>query len=82
MKTIKTTMSSKGQIVIPRICRNQLGLHTGMELTINIRSRGVIELKPIKRDIQDFFSLGKDANTNKCNIDELIAEAVIDNDRN
>ncbi len=81
MKTNKTIMSSKGQIVIPKIYRNQLGLHTGMELTVNIRNKEIIELKPVARNIQNFFALGKDASANKCEIDELISEAVIDNDR-
>lgn len=79
----KAILSSKGQVVIPKNMRNQLGLHSGSEFAISVKKRGVIELKPIARNIKDFFGKGKSASRleSTYDIDELIMQAVIENDK-
>lgn len=77
----KAILSSKGQVVIPKNMRNQLGLHSGSEFAISVKKRGVIELKPIARNIKDFFGQGKFALESTYDIDELIMQAVIENDK-
>ncbi len=80
----KAILSSKGQVVIPKNMRNQLGLHSGSEFAISVKKRGVIELKPIARNIKDFFGKGESCaslNSTPPDIDELITQAVIENDK-
>lgn len=79
----KAILSSKGQVVIPKNMRNQLGLHSGSEFAISVKKRGVIELKPIARNIKDFFGKGKSCASSEGahDIDELITQAVIENDK-
>lgn len=78
----KAILSSKGQVVIPKALRNSLGIHSGTEISINIRNN-IIELTPIKTDLKSFFGQGKRSLQNKDinSVDELIAKAVIENDR-
>lgn len=79
----KAILSSKGQVVIPKNMRNQLGLHSGSEFAISVKKRGVIELKPIARNIKDFFGKGKSCSglESTHDIDDLITQAVIENDK-
>ena len=82
----KAILSSKGQVVIPKAMRDKLGLHSGIELTIGVKKEsGIIELKPVRRKLQDFFGMGKLNKQAKANkkedVDELIAKAVTENDR-
>ena len=80
--TAKAVLSSKGQVVIPKKMREKLGLHSGYEFAIGINSQSTIELKPIKRNLKDFFSIGKKLNVKKIteDVDELISQAIIEND--
>jgi AbrB family looped-hinge helix DNA binding protein len=55
----KSTLSSRGRLVIPVEIRKALGLQTGSELSIATRVDGVIELRPLRRRIEDLFSLCK-----------------------
>ena len=76
-------LSSKGQVVIPKALREQLGIHTGNTLIFKVRSNGVLEIKAIKRSIEMFF--GRCKQTKKATaplsiqeMDEAIMQAVSD----
>ena len=81
----KAILSSKGQVVIPKYLREKLGLHSGSEFTIGIRKKGIIELNPVRKNLKSFFGMCKQTATGKEvvseNIDDLIAKAVLENDR-
>jgi AbrB family looped-hinge helix DNA binding protein len=83
----KTTVSSKGQIVIPSALRDFLGIHEGSELTIKIRDDGVCELEPTKRDIEMFFGRCKSKKATRAesfsveDMDNLILKVAKLNDR-
>jgi AbrB family looped-hinge helix DNA binding protein len=49
-----TTMSSKGQIVIPEAIREQLGLQTGTQFVV-LGDRDVVVLKPINMPSMEEF---------------------------
>ena len=76
----KTTVSSKGQIVIPKYIRELLGLHYGSELMLNLRKDNVLEIYPKVRNIEDFFGRGRQINKQNTmtiqDIDDTIAEAA------
>ena len=50
--TATATVSSKGQITIPRKVRNILGVHEGDLLVFQTKPRGVIELKPARSSVR------------------------------
>ncbi len=53
----KVVLSSKGQLVIPKAIRASAHLHDGEELLLRVREDDVIELSPIRKTIEDLFSL-------------------------
>lgn len=81
---VKAILSSKGQLIIPKLIRNKLGLHCGSELIIELKNHGSLEIYPIKKDIDKFFGKGKKKRKVMSieEIDDAIGEAVIKNDRN
>ena len=46
--TSTATLTSKGQITIPRKVREELGVHQGDLLVFQTRPRGIVELKPAR----------------------------------
>jgi AbrB family looped-hinge helix DNA binding protein len=79
----KAIMSSKGQVVVPRVLREALGLHAGSELIFAMHRDGVLEVKPLKRSIEMFFGRCKQAGEKPLSIEDMdkaIGQAVSDND--
>ncbi len=80
----KASVSSKGQIVIPKVLREQLGIHAGHELLFNVRiGDKVIELKTLDRSIDMFFGRckrGKGKPMSVKEMDDAIMSAVSEND--
>lgn len=85
--SVKAIISSKGQLVIPKILRQSLGLHSGIEVFLTLREKGILELSPVKRSIHHFFGRCKNANyvheqDQKMSEDDLcIMQAVLQNDK-
>ena len=81
----KTILSSKGQLIIPKFLRSKLGLHLGSEIMIELKQNDTLELRPMRKDIKNFFGLGKNKTKTKImsieDMDEAICKAVTDNDR-
>lgn len=77
----KTVMSAKGQVVIPKLVRESMGLHYGSEMIIHVRADSVLEFKPVKKSLSAFFGMGakKHFRGAPVDVDEAIAEAVSDN---
>lgn len=79
----KAIVSSKGQVVIPKMLRKKLGIHAGNELLFKARADGIIEIKPVKRTIKMFFGRCKKNNEAAMSIeemDEAISQAVSESD--
>ena len=75
----KAIVSSKGQVVIPKFIRKRVGIHAGNELLFNIRSDGIIEIKPVSRSIEMFFGRckrDKELPMSLQEIDRAISKAV------
>ena len=75
----KAIVSSRGQVVIPKDIREQLGIHLGHELYFKIRIDGVIEVKPVGRSIDMFFGRCKRTAEKSMSIkemDDAIMQAV------
>ena len=56
---VRITVSSKGQVIIPKNIRNKLGLHLGSELSLHLRKDKVLELQSVQRNLKDFFGKGR-----------------------
>lgn len=78
----KTVVSSRGQVVIPKLIRETMGLHIGTQLFLSVRPDHVLELTPVHRDIREFFGKGsgrvKGKKMSLEDIDAAIAEAVLE----
>jgi AbrB family looped-hinge helix DNA binding protein len=80
----KAIVSAKGQIVIPKIMREMMGLHYGSELIINLRQDDVIEIKQVKKELSHFFGMGKriikeqGLDDSVVDVDEAIAQAIME----
>lgn len=53
------TVTSKGQITIPREVRHALRLGTGQRVAFIVRDDGVVELRPETVDLKDLYGLLK-----------------------
>jgi AbrB family looped-hinge helix DNA binding protein len=49
------TLTSKGQITIPKTIREQMMLHTGDKLDFTITETGNVLLIPVTRHVKDVF---------------------------
>lgn len=49
------TLTSKGQVTIPKEVRDKLGLDTGDRLAFRIREDGVVELAPENVDLMSLY---------------------------
>ena len=49
------TLSTKGQLVLPRAMRTAAGLHAGSNLTVTLEANGNITVRPIRGKLGAFF---------------------------
>ena len=69
------TMTSKGQITIPKKVRDVLGLHSGDRLKITFEKEGCFFVTPVKKNVDDLF--GKLFNPSRATISiEAINEVL------
>lgn len=78
----KAIVSSKGQVVIPKMLRKKLGIHAGNELLFKVRHDGVIEIKLAGRSLDAFFGRCKrnEAPMSIEDMDKAIMQAVDEDD--
>ena len=82
---IRAIVSAKGQIVIPKPMREMMGLHYRSELIINLREDDVIEVRQVKKELSNFFGMGKrrikedGPKEQKTDVDEAISKAIMKN---
>jgi AbrB family looped-hinge helix DNA binding protein len=80
----QATLSSKGQLVIPKNLRKKMRLHAGSKLILKLTGKNSLDVSPVKNDISKIFGMGK--RDHQCfmsveDMDKAIGEAVIKNDR-
>lgn len=49
------TITSKGQVTIPKEIRDTLFLHTGDKIDFTLTEQGQVVLKPVTRSVDDLF---------------------------
>ncbi|MEM2930734.1 MAG: AbrB/MazE/SpoVT family DNA-binding domain-containing protein [Thermoproteota archaeon] len=75
---IKRRIGPKGQVVIPKIIREALGIQPGDEIVMEVREKELLmkpELDP-EKFIDDFCSIGKKKLTRKIDLKRILEEEV------
>ena len=73
------TLTSKGQITIPKPIRDALGVEAGDRLEFLVRADGVVELFARTRDLMSLAGLiGAPSATRSADLDDVIAGAIWD----
>lgn len=52
-----STLTTKGQVTIPKPVRDALGVHAGDRVSFLIREDGVVELRPETVDLKDLYGM-------------------------
>ena len=53
----KVTLSSKGQLAIPRRMREAMGVSTGSQMTLVLHKDGRLEIAPVRHTATSLFGL-------------------------
>ena len=72
------TLTTKGQVTIPKPVRAALGVHAGDRVSFLVREDGVVELRPETTDLKDLFGMlaRKGKSTTIDEMGQSIAEAA------
>lgn len=74
--TAHATLSSKGQLVIPRRLREALGLHAGAEVVLTLEADGTLNLSPLRVPVDHLFGMLHQAGRPAVDMDEAILESI------
>jgi AbrB family looped-hinge helix DNA binding protein len=66
-----TTLTSKGQVTIPKPIREQLRLHTGQRLDFHLDRDGRLIVRPRARDIRELKGILRSARKRAVSIKEM-----------
>ena len=55
--TLEATVTSKGQITLPRELRRRLGVQKGSRIRFSISARGAIQVEPVRYNIRDLWQM-------------------------
>ena len=56
-QTVQVTLSSKGQLAIPRRIRDAMGVGKGSQVTLVLHADGRLEMLPVRTRVADLFGL-------------------------
>lgn len=55
--TMEATVTSKGQITLPRELRERLGIQRGSRIRFSIPARGSVKVEPVLYDLEDLWTM-------------------------
>lgn len=67
----KTTLTSKGQVTIPKNIRDIIGLHTGDKIEFIITEKNEVLLRPITKKVDDVFGVLHKPGRNAVTVEEM-----------
>ena len=80
-ETFKSTLSSKGQIVLPRDLREACGVHAGTQFLIKLEKDGSFRLTPKKVGLSALVGMGKHhAQSREVPDEEAVGAYLLDQD--
>jgi len=57
IETVEATVTSKGQVTLPKALRNHLGIQTGRRVRFSLASNGSAQAERVLYDLEDLWSL-------------------------
>ena len=54
---VEATVSSKGQVTLPKALRDHLGIHTGSRIRFSLTPHGGFQGEPVRYDLGDLWKL-------------------------
>lgn len=69
----QTTLTSKGQVTIPKSVRDSLGLHVGDKIEFILTENNEVLLRPITKKVDDVFGLLHQPGKKPVSIEEMDA---------
>jgi antitoxin PrlF len=55
--TVEATVTSKGQVTLPRELRKRLGLQKGSRIRFSIPASGAVRIEPVLHDLEDLWKM-------------------------
>jgi antitoxin PrlF len=57
VRTVEATVTSKGQVTLPRELRKHFGLEKGSRIRFSIPAVGAVRLEPVLYDLEDLWKM-------------------------
>ncbi|MBL4653729.1 MAG: AbrB/MazE/SpoVT family DNA-binding domain-containing protein [Flavobacteriales bacterium] len=67
------TLTTKGQVTIPKYVRESLKLHTGDKIEITVTENGEAVIRPVSKKVDDLFGKLDSANRKTVSIEDMNA---------
>ena len=55
--TLEATVTSKGQVTLPKVLRNRLGIQKGARIRFSIPTHGAVKMEPVLYDLEDLWRM-------------------------
>ena len=55
--TVEATVTSKGQVTLPRELRKHLGIQRGSRIRFSIPATGAVKVEPVLYDLEDLWKM-------------------------
>lgn len=55
--TVEATVTSKGQVTLPKALRKKLGIQNGSRIRFNIPASGPVQVEPVLYDLEDLWRM-------------------------
>jgi len=68
---VLATITSKGQLTLPKEIRDQLGLVAGSKLDFSIEADGSLRVRPLRRGAADLFGLLHDPDRAASTVEQM-----------
>jgi antitoxin PrlF len=57
MEIVEATVSSKGQVTLPKALRNHLGIQTGSRIRFSLAPNGSVQTERVLYDLEDLWNM-------------------------
>ena len=59
--SVEATVTSKGQVTLPRELRRRLGIQKGSRVRFSIPASGAVKVEPVLYDLEDLWKMADEA---------------------
>ena len=68
---VTALITSKGQITIPKVVRNSLGLNPGDRVAFEVRVQSEVVLRPLTKSVEEVFGRLSSLKISKKSVDDM-----------